>query len=395
MFKRILYPALLRRLQEGRGHIQVLIGPRQVGKTTLSKQIAEYLQCPTHYVSADDPSLKGRDWIEQQWNVARLRATNSEQGALLILDEIQKISDWSEVVKSLWDADTFNNHNIRVLILGSSALLLQKGLSESLAGRFEVTPVMHWSYLECQACFGWNVEQFIYYGGYPGSAQLIADENRWKSYVRESLIETSIAKDIFLLTRIHKPAVLRNLFELGSLYSGQVLSYQKMLGQLQDAGNATTVAHYLELLANAGLITGLSKYANQPFRKKASSPKLQVFNNALITSQQPLTYEQFRNDPEKWGHLVESAVGAHLVNSAQGSGIKVHYWRDGNEEVDFVLTNGEKTIAIEVKSGHKNFTLPGMEKFGKLFKPYKKLLVGGQGIRIDEFLSAPIQYWFT
>ena len=393
MKRQTLHDELLKRLKEKRRFLQVLAGPRQVGKTTLARQVMQASKLPAHYASADEPSLRDRTWIEQQWDMARLKAKESKAGALLVLDEVQKVSDWSNVVKLLWDADTHAGVPLKVVLLGSAPLLIQSGLTESLAGRFELIPVPHWSFTEMHEAFGWNLEQYIFYGAYPGSAELIASPERWRRYVADSLIETTISRDILLMTRVDKPALLRRLFHLGCAYSGQILSYQKMLGQLLDAGNTVTLAHYLDLLQGAGMVAGLSKYAHGLVRQRGSSPKLQVLNTALMTAQDSRTVTEARQDGNYWGRLVESCVGAHLLNTSFGSDIEVTYWRERSQEVDFILRQGKTTTAIEVKSGRRPESLPGMEAFAKQFKPKRKLLVGGQGIALDEFLSKPAAYW--
>ncbi|MCD4670558.1 MAG: AAA family ATPase, partial [Actinomycetia bacterium] len=248
-YKRPIYSKILKRIKEKRQFIQVLAGPRQVGKTTLARQIINDYKSPIHYASADEPTLRDRSWLNQQWDIARLKIAEEKKSvALLIIDEVQKVSGWSETVKRLWDEDTANKTNLKVILLGSSPLLMQKGLTESLAGRFETIPVMHWSFAEMRDCFNIALERYIYFGGYPGAARLIINRQRWRQYILDSLIETTISRDILLMTRVDKPALLRRLFHLGCEYSGQILSYQKMIGQLQDAGNTTTLAHYLELL---------------------------------------------------------------------------------------------------------------------------------------------------
>ncbi|MEI8295647.1 MAG: ATP-binding protein [Alphaproteobacteria bacterium] len=395
MYKRPIYSKIIKQLEGPRSFIQVLAGPRQVGKTTIAQQVIEAFAPAAHYASADDLTLRDIAWIEQQWEIGRLRAKHdaNTSGALLILDEIQKIPHWSDIVKKLWDEDATSRIPLKVMILGSSVPLIQKGITESLAGRFELIPISHWGFEECRAAFGWTVEQYIYFGGYPGAAQLFEDEERWSRYVVDSLIETAISRDIMLMTNIHKPALLRRLFELGCNYSGQVLSYQKMLGQLQDTGNTTTLAHYLELLSGAGLLTGLPKFSGELLRIKASSPKLQVLNTALITAQSTLSFKETQEDREAWGRLVECAIGAHLVNSTRGSKIEVFYWREGNKEVDFVIRKGEVLVAIEVKSSMRRTSFLGLEDFSKRFHPTRKLLVGGQGILIDEFLLRSPEYW--
>lgn len=385
---------LAARLAELRRFIQVVAGPRQVGKSTLVQQVTDALALPVRQASADEPTLRGADWIAQQWEAARLSIENAE-GAVLVLDEIQKIPGWSETVKRLWDEDTRAKRPLKVVLLGSAPLLIAQGLTESLAGRFEVLPLSHWSYAEMRAAFGWSVDAYVFYGGYPGAAPLIGEPARWARYVLDSLIETSISRDVLLLTRVDKPALLRRLFELACRYSGQVLSYTKMLGQLQDAGNTTTLAHYLELLAGAGMVCGLPKYAGDVARSRGSSPKLQVLNTALMTAVSGYTLAEARADREFWGRLVESAVGAHLANAAMRGECALHYWRERNHEVDFVVKAGRRLTAIEVKSGRAPQAHPGTAAFVQAFKPKRTLLVGGDGIALDDFLMRPVAHWVT
>ncbi|TAK74459.1 MAG: ATP-binding protein [Gammaproteobacteria bacterium] len=396
MFKRKIYTILLHRLQEPRRFIQVLTGPRQVGKTTLVQQVAEELNLPTLYASADEPTLRSPLWIEQQWELARLELkSNSPASVVLILDEIQKITNWSDSIKRLWDEDTRAKRPLLVVLLGSAPLLVQRGLTESLAGRFEQIPVTHWSWQEMHEAFGWSLEQYIYFGGYPGAASLIGDETRFRHYINDSLIETTLSRDILLLNPIHKPALLRRLFELACHYSSQLVSYQKMLGQLQDAGNTTTLAHYLDLLKGVGMAAGVFKFSNHLIRQRSSSPKLQVFNTALLSTQSTLSFHEAQKDRTCWGRLVESAIGAFLLNSAITHDIKVFYWREGGKEVDFVLQSGKKIIAIEVKSGMMKEALPGMETFIKHFQPLRSLVIGGANLSIEKFFQTPITDWFA
>lgn len=391
MFKRPVYNVIFERVSEPRRFMQVLSGPRQTGKTTLARQLIDCIKMPSHYASADEPTLKSTFWIEQQWEAARTKARTGK--ALLVLDEVQKIPGWSETVKRLWDEDSAEGLSLYVIVLGSSPILVQSGLTESLAGRFEVIPIMHWSFSEMREAFGWGIEQYIFYGGYPGSADLINEPRRWSHYIIDSLIETTVSRDILLMKRVDKPALLRRLFELGCAYSGQVLSYQKMLGQLQDAGNTTTLAHYLSLLQGAGLLMGLPKYAGQIIRRRASSPKLQVLNTALMTAPSHLSQDEAKSDPEYWGRLVESAIGAVLVNGLKGTQAELFYWSSRNREVDFVLQHGENLVAIEVKSNLRKTNLPGIEAFSKEFRVKRKLLVGAQGIPLQEFLITPPEKW--
>lgn len=387
---------IAQRLAEPRRFIQVVAGPRQVGKTTLVQQVLERSKRPFHFASADEPTLRGTDWIEQQWEAARFEAlTAGKRGSVLVLDEVQKVPAWSEAVKRLWDADTRAKRPVKALLLGSAPLLIARGLSESLAGRFEVLHLPHWSYEEMREAFGWTLDQYIFYGGYPGAAPLIRDHQRWARYIIDSLIETTISRDVLLLSRVDKPAMLRRLFQLGCSYSGQVLSFTKMLGQLQDAGNATTLAHYLELLAGAGMVAGLQKYTGQVVRQRGSSPKLQVLNTALMTAQSGLTLKNARANHEYWGRLTESAVGAYLANAAAGGECELFYWRDSNREVDFIGKVGRTLTAIEVKSGRSHESHPGMDAFSATFKPKRKLLVGGDGIPVEEFLSRSVLHWLA
>ncbi|MBI2535868.1 MAG: ATP-binding protein [Gemmatimonadetes bacterium] len=313
---------------------------------------------------------------------------------MLALDEIHKISGWSETVKRLWDEDTAHRTPLHVVLLGSAPLLVQRGLSESLAGRFEMLRLPHWSFAEMRGAFGFSVEQYCYFGGYPGAAPLAQDPERWRRYVLDALVETTISRDVLLLTRVDKPALLRRLFELACRYSGQVLSYTKMLGQLQDAGNATTLAHYLDLLTGAGMVTGLQKFAGQTARSRGSSPKLQVLNTALTTAQ-GRSFDEARRDREFWGRLVESAIGAHLANAAATGAFDLCYWRERNREVDFVVRSGRLITAIEVKSGRTRDALPGMAAFAEAFRPKRQLIVGADGIPVEEFLSRPVERWVT
>lgn len=365
----------------------MIVGPRQVGKTTLVTQLLPQLTIPSLYESADAMSASHSTWIAQIWESARLRMkTSGASEFLLVIDEIQKVDGWSEVVKQQWDRDSRENINMKVILLGSSRLLIQRGLTESLAGRFETLHLGHWAYSEMQGAFGTSLEQYVYFGGYPGSAALIHDEDRWKGYIRDSLIETSISKDILMLTRVDKPALLKRLFELGCLYSGQILSYTKMLGQLQDAGNTTTLVNYLNLLSDSGLLGGLEKYAGDIIRKRGSSPKFQVYNNALLSAQSHGHYQEAMTDPQRWGRLVESSIGSHLINNAVAERYNLYYWREGNNEVDFILEKGNKTIGLEVKSGMKAGNA-GMGVFAAKFHPEKLLLVGTGGIPYGDFLK--------
>ena len=386
MFERPHLQLLTSRMNEPRRFIQVILGPRQVGKTTLVNQLATELSIANLFVSADAIAASDTIWLRQQWETARLKAKQEPTGEiLLIVDEIQKIDNWSETVKLLWDEDTRLGNNIKVILLGSSRMLLQKGLTESLAGRFEKTYMGHWSFSEMKSAFGWDANQYTWFGGYPGSASLINDELRWKQYIQTSMIETSVSKDILMTTRIDKPALMKKLFELGCLYSGQIISFTKILGQLQDAGNTTTLSHYLGLLDTAGLLGGIEKYAGTILRKRSSSPKFQVHNTALISSQKSESFKEVMHQPKEWGRVVESSIGAHLLNHSITGDFTLHYWREGNDEVDFILERKGKLIAIEVKTGQESST-KGISVFQKKYNPDKVSLIGDSGFPWQEFL---------
>lgn len=393
-FQRSQASILMERLAEPRRFLQVVAGARQVGKSTLVQQVLESSSRPSLFVSADEPALRDSAWLATQWERARRLAKEAGKGgAVLAIDEVQKVGDWSEGVKRLWDEDTRGRVPLLVVLLGSAPLLVQRELSESLAGRFELLHLPHWSLDEMRSAFGFGLHQYLYFGGYPGAAPLVDDPTRWRRYLLDALVETTIARDVLLLTRVDKPALLRRLFELGCRFSGQVLSFTKMLGQLHDAGNTTTLAHYLELLAGAGMVTGIQKYSGRTVRVRASSPKLQVFNNALLSAQSGLSLDEARADGEFWGRLTESAVGAHLVNAAAAGVCEVFYWREGNHEVDFVLRRGRTLLALEVKSGRTTTALSGLAAFREAFKSARALLIGAGGIPVEEFLSRPVGEW--
>jgi len=391
MFKRPQFGPLFERIQEPRRFIQVLSGPRQSGKTTIVGQILKELPFPSRYASADTQEAHGSAWLEQQWNAAReeYRSRRPAGGFVLAIDEIQKIPAWSETVKKLWDEDGRNGLALKVILLGSSSLLLQKGLTESFTGRFEVVRLPHWTYQEMREAFGFDLETYIYFGGYPGAAPLISQEQRWRDYVRDSIIETTVSRDILMMNRVDKPALLKSLFELGTLYSGRILSFNKMLGQLQDAGNTTTLSHYLDLLCAAGLITGLQKYSVAPLRRRSSSPKFQVMNTALFSALSASDFTAMRRDPAAWGRLVESAVGAHLLAGAAGQDLQLSYWRENKFEVDFVLEKGKRLAALEVKTGRTRDGIPGIGIFIKKHPDARPLMVGGDGLRLEEFFEIP------
>lgn len=387
MYRRPHYDLVMKRIKEPRRFIQVLSGPRQVGKSTLICQILEELSIPSTLEVADNVPSANTNWISEIWESTRNKMMfRGESEHLLVIDEIQKLSNWSEVVKKEWDRDSREGRNLKVVLLGSSRLLLMKGLTDSLAGRFELIRMGHWDYAEMRDAFGLSPDQYVYYGGYPGSVGMISDDARWTAYIRDSLVNSAITKDVLMTSTVYKPALLRQLFEVGCSYSGELLSLNKMLGQLQDAGNVTTLAGYLKLLDECNLLKGLKKYAADLSRKYSSIPKYQVYNNALRSIYSGSSYESVRTNPRLWGRWVESAVGAYLINHADAEGYNVYYWRDKSDEVDFVVERQGNIAAIEVKSGIDSYG-KGLSVFSKLFRPKRLLIVGAQGIPWEEFLQ--------
>lgn len=394
IYKRHQFSELQNRILEPRSRIQVIVGPRQVGKSTLIAQVLS--ECPIAYesFSADDVVGGDGNWLSQIWDSQRMRMDIfGEEVRLLVVDEIQKIKNWSEIVKSEWDRDTREKRELRVVLLGSSRMLIEKGLTESLNGRFELLRMTHWTYREMQECFGWTLPQYVYYGGYPGAAQYVGNETRWRNYVKDSLIEPTISKDVMLNSNIHKPQLMRQLFELGSSYSGELLSLTKVAAQVQEGGNVTTLAGYLHLLDECNLLCGLQKYAEDNARKYNSIPKFQVYNSALRNVYANEDFAEAALNPKLWGRYVESAIGAYIVSQAQILGYKAYYWRDKSEEVDFVLFYRNRKVAIEVKSGRRS-TNSGMAKFAERYHPHRTIVVGTGGLSVEEFLSMDLALLF-
>ena len=386
MFERKIVSEILRLASISPRRLQIVIGPRQVGKTTAARQAAARSECPCHYASADEALPPGPEWIEAQWNAALRLAAPCGAPVWMILDEIQKVRGWSEEVKRLWDADTTGK--VQPLLLGSSALLLQKGMSESLAGRFFLHRCSHWSWPEMRNAFGWDLETWLVFGGYPGAATYIADPELWLRYISDSLIDTTLSRDILQLETVAKPALLRHLFGLATHYPSQVLSFNKMLGQLVDAGNTTTLSHYLQLLGQAFLTTGLSAYSGGEVRRRASSPKLIIQNNALVTACNPRALAMKNTDTAWRGRLVENAVGAALLQEYTSPTTSLYYWRDGMFEADFVLADGPELFGIEVKSGRPD-KISGLAAFKMKYPKASPLIIGSSGIPLEKFFENP------
>ncbi|MFZ5470285.1 MAG: ATP-binding protein [Myxococcota bacterium] len=388
--ERTLVSELLKRLRGPPQPLQIVLGPRQVGKTTALEHVLAHWEGPKHYASADLPAPPDAAWIQSQWQVARLLAGQQRQRTLLVLDEVQKVPRWSEVVKALYDEERRSKSLIRVVLLGSSSLHVERGAEESLAGRFELLFCPHWTWPECREAFGWSLDQWLFWGGYPGAAPLVRDQARWRRFISDSLIESVLSRDVLQLTPVLKPALLRQLFMLAMRAPGHVLSYNKMLGQLTDAGNTVTLAHYLNLLSSAFLVSGLNLWRGGVVRQRASSPKLIVWNNALITSLSGLSMVQARRQKELWGRLVENAVGAHLLNN--GFATSTFYWQQSHAEVDFIIERGRQTLALEVKSGKKSES-KGLATFRRRHPDVRTLVLGAGGVPLEQFFATDPQKW--
>lgn len=394
MFKRQQATVLQSRIAEPRRFIQVIAGARQVGKSTMVKQVTQELTVPHLLTTAEEAPDKNPAWISYVWQQARqAMKLNHYPEFLLVIDEIHKLDNWSEVVKAEWDADTMRDVNLKVVLLGSSRLLIKDGLTESLAGRYELIEMEHWSFSEMHEAFGMSAEQYIYFGGYPGAATLLDEEKRWRKYMRDAIIEPAITKDVLTTKRVLKPALLRQLFQLGCAYSGELLSFNKILGQLQDAGNTSTLANYLQLLDESKLLCGLQQFAADDARKYKSVPKYQVYNSGLLSANNPLSFRDVYLSPAEWGKWVESAVGAYLVNHADRLEYKVYYWRHDSDEVDFILQRSRQLVAIEVKSGRRKMN-QGLTLFREQFHPTTELVVGGEAMPIEQFLLMDIERLF-
>lgn len=332
---------LLDRLNAKSPLIQILIGARQVGKSTAAQTIFDSWEGPKHFVTADSPTPPPAQWIGWEWEKAR-RLGN---GVLIIIDEVQKVPGWSEEIKRLFDPER-GKGTVKVLLLGSSSLGLSRGVSESLAGRFELVPAPQWTFAECKTAFGWDFDTFLKYGAYPGAAEFAGDDERWRNYILNSIIEPVLGRDVLIQRTVAKPALFRQTFEMAVQYPAHIISLQKMLGQLQDRGNATTMKHYLDLLKQCFLILPLQKFSGSLIQTKQSSPKIIVLNHALTHAY--VNFNRINVDPGWYGFLFESILGAHL---AQIPNAELFYWREGNHEIDFVLKRQDEIFAIEVKSG--------------------------------------------
>ena len=352
LYQRAFVAQLEKRLAASAPLIQVLVGPRQVGKTTGMRQLLARTSGNYHYANADDLLVTDRSWLLEQWQKALLLG----DGTLLVVDEVQKIPNWSEVIKSLWDVQP---GRLRLVLLGSGSLQIQSGLTESLAGRFELTRIYHWTFAELKSAFGYDLERYLLYGGYPGTVAFEDDYDRWYAYLKDAIVEAVIGRDILQNRKVANPALFRQAFEILCRYPAQEISYTKLLGQLQDKGNTDLVKYYLELYAGAFLIYSLEKYTNKGWLTRSSSPKILTACPALYTM---TAGPRAMTDPEQRGRVFELAVGAELLQLPG----ELFYWREKNAEVDFVYRYQGKLYAIEVKSGRKK-SAKGLEAFAKHF----------------------------
>lgn len=380
-YRRDISHELEKRLLEPRSFIQIVLGPRQTGKTTAVRQALNALEMPSHVAAADSARAVGPEWLEVEWMQARSLAAKGP--AVLFVDEVQKVSGWSEVVKRLWDEDSWDSIDLKVVLSGSSSLLLGAGVSESLMGRHELIRSTHWDLGEMSSAFGYTMDDYLMFGGYPGAARLKESLRRWKAYMRDSIIEATISKDILQMERVRKPALMRALFELGAQCSAQEISYRKLLGQLDDKGNTETIRSYLDLLAGAGMMSGLQKFDPKQLKSRSSSPRLMVHDPSLMVASWR-NASSLMGDPSQRGHLVETAVGASLLAWGQREGFDVYWWRDGQAEVDFVLQCGADIVAVEVKSGRVKHT--GIVEFCQRYPQARPLVVGSRNLSVERFL---------
>ena len=392
MYKRAQLSVLESRMAESRRTIHVVMGPRQVGKSTMIDQFVEHTSVPYSLFSADGVGKTNTDWISEKWYEVRTKMMlHGENEHILIIDEIQKIAGWSETVKKEWDQDTRDKRNLKVILLGSSRLLIQKGLEESLEGRYETLKMGYWEWEEMREAFGFTMEQFIYFGGFPGLAPYINDEDRWRRMMEDSIISPILNRDILDIEEIRNPSLLRQVFEIGSMYSAQELSLNKMQGVV-NSGTVPTISSYLRILDETMLVKPLYKYDNSTIKTRNSVPKMQAYNNAFRNSYCQHTFEEAVMNKVEWGRQVESAVGAYLAGRSVIDGFQLLFWRDEKKnECDYVLKKGESLIAIEVKSGHAD-NIEGYLAFKNRFgrNIVNSFIVGPEGLPLEDFFKLNI-----
>lgn len=396
MYQRRHLNILKSRMAEPRCRMQIVMGPRQVGKSTLVGQFTEGISVPFDFFAADGVNRFDSSWIPNKWQQVRMRMDiHSEQEHILIIDEVQKIRGWSEQVKKEWDEDSRSHRNLKVILLGSSRLLLQKGLEESLEGRFETIKMGYWDWQEMHEAFGFSMDEYVYFGGFPGLAPDIQDEDRWRNLMEDSIISPILTRDILEIEEIRNPALLRQVFELACIESAKELSLTKMQGTM-NSGTVPTIKNYLDILNKSMIVQPLQNYSPSRVKEKQSVPKMQVFNNAFRNRFGTFSFDEARVDPAEWGRLVESAVGAHLANRAMTDDYELFYWRnERRQECDYVLRKGQALVAIEVKSGSVDKTV-GFEKFKEQFadKVTAAFIVGPHALPLDDFFIMDLKSLF-
>lgn len=396
MYQRRHLNILKSRMAEPRRRMQIVMGPRQVGKSTLVGQFTEGISVPFDFFAADGVNRFDSSWIPNKWQQVRMRMDiHSEQEHILIIDEVQKIRGWSEQVKKEWDEDSRSHRNLKVILLGSSRLLLQKGLEESIEGRFETIKMGYWDWQEMHEAFGFSMDEYVYFGGFPGLAPDIQDEDRWRNLMEDSIISPILTRDILEIEEIRNPALLRQVFELACIESTKELSLTKMQGTM-NSGTVPTIKNYLDILNKSMIVQPLQNYSPSRVKEKQSVPKMQVFNNAFRNRFGTFSFDEARVDPAEWGRLVESAVGAHLANRAMTDDYELFYWRnERRQECDYVLRKGQALVAIEVKSGSVDKTV-GFEKFKEQFADNvtAAFIVGPHALPLDDFFIMDLKSLF-
>lgn len=396
MYQRRHLNILKSRMAEPRRRMQIVMGPRQVGKSTMVGQFTEGTSVPFDFCAADSVNRFDTSWIPNKWQQARMRMDiHSEQEHILIIDEVQKIKGWSEQVKKEWDEDSRSHRNLKVILLGSSRLLLQKGLEESLEGRFETIKMGYWDWQEMHEAFGFSMDEYVYFGGFPGLALDIKDEDRWRNLMEYSIISPILTRDILEIEEIRNPALLRQVFELSCVESAKELSLTKMQGTM-NSGTVPTIKNYLDILNKSMTVQPLQNYSPSRIREKQSVPKMQVFNNAFRNRFGTFSFDEARMDPAECGRQVESAVGAHLANRSIVDDYELFYWRnERRQECDYVLRKGQALVAIEVKSGSVDKTV-GFEKFKEQFADNvaAAFIVGPQALPLEDFFLMDLKSLF-
>jgi predicted AAA+ superfamily ATPase len=332
------------------GRIQLLSGPRQVGKTTLLLELAEELGAAALYAPADAPEAVLPGFWERLWDQAEEVAGKAGR-AVVLLDEAHLVPDWAGRLKGVWDRLRRKKLPIQIVATGSSALRLASGSRESLAGRFERITLTHWSAASLAQVFKLSPEvaalTIVEEGSYPGAFELRSDRARWSAYLRDAIVGPAIGRDILALAAVRRPALLRQVFGACASSPAQIVSLQKIQGQLQDAGALETIAHYLALLEEAYLVAPIQKYAARAARRRNAPPKLVTLSNALSAAVDPRGAPSQKAEPDRFGAWVENACLAHAWNAGQ----QVSYWREEPLEVDGILEGSWGSWAIEVKTG--------------------------------------------